>query len=448
MFFKLCRSGLVAGFALSVLGGCALERSQASSVEPGNSQKSGKSSRSEILLTGDQERVAGIRTVPARLALVENAPLELSSTVEAPADSTGIVYSPVNGIVARVLVDVGDSVKAGETVALVNSPDISDAQASYLQDLARLGQSRALLKTIQTRLEISRTNEQRVEALNNEGIAAKKDVENARAATVALRSEEAAAVGALNAARAHLEAAMVKLRALGLAEPKIDYSKVFDPACPETSDKTVTSSLPIRSPVSGVVVKKGVFPGQIVGPGSSIGSNPDGRSSALMTIADLRKVWVLLEVPQSLSATVKLGKYINFRTESAPGRSFRGRVSKLAQSFNADTRTAQVRAEIDNSDRILKPGMLIIASLEGEPVQSSKPAVPARALQTIDGKDVVFVKGSDHHYRLRSVACGDRSGSAVEIESGLRPEEEIVVDGAFFLKSEVMREAITGDASE
>ncbi|HMP51851.1 MAG TPA: efflux RND transporter periplasmic adaptor subunit, partial [Candidatus Melainabacteria bacterium] len=411
MFFKLCRSGLVAGFALSVLGGCALERSQASSVEPGNSQKSGKSSRSEILLTGDQERVAGIRTVPARLALVENTSLELSSTVEAPADSTGIVYSPVNGIVARVLVDVGDSVKAGETVALVNSPDISDAQASYLQDLARLGQSRALLKTIQTRLEISRTNEQRVEALNNEGIAAKKDVENARAATVALRSEEAAAVGALNAARAHLEAAMVKLRALGLAEPKIDYSKVFDPACPETSDKTVTSSLPIRSPVSGVVVKKGVFPGQIVGPGSSIGSNPDGRSSALMTIADLRKVWVLLEVPQSLSATVKLGKYINFRTESAPGRSFRGRVSKLAQSFNADTRTAQVRAEIDNADRILKPGMLIIASLEGEPLQSSKPAVPARALQTIDGKDVVFVKGSDHHYRLRPVACGDRSGS-------------------------------------
>lgn len=448
MFFKLCRSGLSVGFALTILGGCAMDRSQASSVEPGNSQKQGKSSRSEVLLTGDQERVAGIKTAPARLALVESAPLELSSTVEAPADSTGIVYSPVNGIVARVLVDVGDSVNAGETVALVNSPDISDAQASYLQDLARLGQSRALLKTIQTRLEISRTNEQRVEALNKEGIAAKKDVENARTATVALRSEEAAAVGALNAARAHLEAARVKLRALGLAEPKIDYSKEFDPASTATSDKIVTSSLPIRAPVSGVVVKKGVFPGQIVGPGSSTGLNPDGRSTALMTIADLRKVWVLLEVPQSLAATVKLGKNINFRTESAPGRNFRGRVSKLAQSFNADTRTAQVRAEIDNSDRVLKPGMLIIASLEGESIQSSKPAVPARALQTIDGKDVVFVKGSDHHYRLRPVACGDRSGSAVEIESGLRPEEEIVVDGAFFLKSEVMREAITGDAGE
>ncbi|MEZ4486711.1 MAG: efflux RND transporter periplasmic adaptor subunit [Cyanobacteriota/Melainabacteria group bacterium] len=448
MFFKLCRSGLSVGFALTVLGGCAMERSQASLVEPGNSQKSGNSSRSEVLLTGDQERVAGIKTAPARLALVKSAPLELSSTVEAPADSTGIVYSPVNGVVARVLVDVGDSVNAGETVALVNSPDISDAQASYLQDLARLGQSKALLKTIQTRLEISRTNEKRVEALNKEGIAAKKDVENARAATVALRSEEAAAVGALNAARAHLEAARVKLRALGLAEPKIDYSKEFDPASTATSDKIVTSSLPIRAPVSGVVVKKGVFPGQIVGPGSSIGSNPDGRTTALMTIADLRKVWVLLEVPQSLSAAVKLGKTINFRTESAPGRSFRGRVSKLAQSFNADTRTAQVRAEIDNSDRVLKPGMLIIASLEGESIQSSKPAVPAKALQTIDGKDVVFVKGSDHHYRLRPVACGDRSGSAVEIESGLRPEEEIVVDGAFFLKSEVMREAITGDAGE
>lgn len=260
MFFKLCRSGLSVGFALTVLGGCAMERSQASLVEPGNSQKSGNSSRSEVLLTGDQERVAGIKTAPARLALVKSAPLELSSTVEAPADSTGIVYSPVNGVVARVLVDVGDSVNAGETVALVNSPDISDAQASYLQDLARLGQSKALLKTIQTRLEISRTNEKRVEALNKEGIAAKKDVENARAATVALRSEEAAAVGALNAARAHLEAARVKLRALGLAEPKIDYSKEFDPASTATSDKIVTSSLPIRAPVSGVVVKKGVFP--------------------------------------------------------------------------------------------------------------------------------------------------------------------------------------------
>ncbi len=407
----------------------------------------------EIVLTSEQETTAKIETAIASTKSAAGTTLELSSTVDTPAEKTGIIYSAANGVVTKVLVDLGDRVQAGQVVAQVNSPDISDAQAAYLEALAKVSQSRAQLETVKARLEISKTNERRVTQLNEEGVAAKKDMENARSARVAVQSEEAAATGAMNAAAAYLQAARVKLRALGLNEPSAPLVESGGGEIRSGTDArkvphdVVTSELPIRSPVTGVVVKKDVFAGQSVGPSSVVSSSSPGKATSLMTIADLRKVWVMLEVPQREVPYVRLGSRIDFRSESVPDRIFNGRITRLAESFDPQSRTANVRAEIENPGELLKPGMLVIATLSRCQPTGGKVTVPPEAVQTLNGLAVVFTNPQPHHYRVQQVTCGAHSPDAVEITAGLRPGERHVISGAFYLKSECLRSSIAGGSS-
>ncbi|MBX9694824.1 MAG: efflux RND transporter periplasmic adaptor subunit, partial [Cyanobacteria bacterium] len=260
----------------------------------------------DVVLTPRQETTVGITTVEVGSGSI-NSNLELSSTIVTPAESTGTIYSPINGVISKVLVDVGDHVRNGQVVAFVNSPDIADAQAAFLDALAKLSQTKAQLESVRARLELSKSNEGRISQLNQEGITAQKDVENARATRVAVQSEEAAAIGAKRAAQAFLEAARVKLKGLGLKEPETPEESPVIFGSSAVSQSVVTSQLPIRSPVTGIVVKKDVFAGQSVGPGSVGSTIGSGHSMALMTIANLKKVWVMLEVPQREVASVRLG---------------------------------------------------------------------------------------------------------------------------------------------
>lgn len=400
-----------------------------------------------LVISEEQANTANIRTSISGIGSLDGSSIELSSTIETAANSTGIVYSPANGVVTRVLVDVGDRVRVGQLLAYVNSPDISDAQALYLEALAKLSQSKAQLAAVRARLELSKANERRVTQLNEEGIAAKKDIENARSSRVAVQSEEAAAIGSMNAALAFLQAARVKIRALGLKEPDAPFSDIEGSSASSQSPDVVTSELPIRAPVSGVVVRKDVFAGQSVGPSSTVNSSSQGRASALMTIANLNKVWVMLEVPQREVSHIHLGSVIDFHSESLPNRFFKGKITRLAESFDPQSRTAHVRAEIDNPGDLLKPGMLVIATLSRSGGSHQCLSIPSSAVQTIDENDVVFVEIRPHQYQVRAVTTGNRTGETVEITSGLRPAERIVTSGAFYLKSESLRSRISGGSS-
>ncbi len=457
--FKEVNQVFLAALAVALaLSGCGTEQTHASfssslhdsaaqPIEQKLHQSAQAADKQEFELTPKQLKTAGIKIVRVGSSPINGGILQLSSTVETAADNTAVVLSPVNGVVSRVLVDLGDRVRAGQVVAFVNSPDISDAQAAYLESIAKLSQSQAQLDSVKARLEISKAIEKRVSDLNLEGIAATKEVEMARSTRVAIESEEAAAVGAINAATAHLSASRVKLRSLGLNEPNSQSSERTASDAKVETKNNVTFELPIRSLVCGVVVRKDVCPGQSVGPGTA-SRGGSGGTSALLTIADLRKVWVMLEVPQQEVSDIKLGESINFKTESIPEKTFKGRITKLAESFDPQSRTAQVRAEIDNPGGLLKPGILVIASLARIHPNASRSTVPSSAVQTIDGRDVVFVSRSNEHFQARRVSCGSRSDSVVEIESGLNPGEAVVSSGAFYLKSELMRETISGGSTD
>jgi len=375
-----------------------------------------------IELDERREKIAEIKVEPAGLKTLDQ-PLEFSSTVESPADTTGAIYSLVNGVVTRILVNAGDTVKKGQIVAYVNSPDIAEGQATYLHALSKIKECQAAKNLIKTRIELSKRDENRLASLVKDGIAAQKEVEAAKGRVTGSQSEMVAADSALLAAEAQLRAARSRINSLGMDIPTQEVDNV-------------TSELPIKSPISGIITQRFVNPGQTVGP-ASLASG--AKSSAIAAVADLSKVWVMLEVPQSQVSRIKQGATVNFRTEVAPGKIYTGTVTRLGQSFDAVSHTALVRTEIPNRNFVLKPGMLVIATVEGMSKSLTKPTIALSAVQNIDGQDYVFVALGQHRYKKRLVHCGERTSSAVIIDSGLTPGEPIVVNGAFTLKTESVK---------
>ncbi len=390
----------------------------------------------KLLLSDQKEKTIGLvvkRPEVEQAASTEF--LELSSTVEAPLSATGTIYSPVVGVVTKVLVDVGDFVTTGQVVAYVESPQIADAQAEFLDALARVSQIQAQMLATRSRLELSEANQARINQLKLEGIASQKDVESAKGAVAAIQCELAACEGSLRAAQAHLIAGRSKLRSIGVPEPSKDRAESY-----------VSSNLAIRSMVTGTVVRRDVFAGQSVGPSASLSPGSAAKqNSSLMMIANLKVVWVMLEVPQREVSKVKVGSVVEFYSESIPNRKFIGKITRLAQTFDPHSRTALVRAEIANPGQLLKPGMLVIARIRMM-LSTACMVVPVDAVQKLNGETYVFLRTNPHEYALRKVDCAERTDKGISIVSGLKESDWVVTKGAFYLKCEMLRPLIKGDA--
>jgi membrane fusion protein, heavy metal efflux system len=284
------------------------------------------------------------------------------------------------------------------------------------------------LQQIKTRVELVNAEVDRAKLLNQEGIAATKEVQLAQSKRASVLSDLAAANAVETAALAYEASTKAKLHSLGLSTTAL-------------SDESISYELPLKSPITGVVVQRAVSPGQSVGLTISGISSTDPHNN-LFTIADLSTVWVMLEVPQSEVSALKLGTPVIFRTEVAPDQVFHGRVTRLGQNFDAASRTVAVRTEIPNEKSVLKPGMLILATVMLDGQGRSVLSVSNNALQQIKNEDVVFVKVADSKYEKRIVKLGERTPEYAEVINGLRAGEQVVTDGSFFLKSEAVRATI------
>lgn len=374
-----------------------------------------------IRLNEKMERLAEVKTDLVALRSVAQT-FELPATIESPPDKTGAVFSLVSGVVARVLVDVGDNVKAGQVLALVNSPELGESQSAFLNARLKLNEARRQTNLVSTRLKLDRLNEQRACLLYEEGIAARRELELAQskvasteAELVIAQSESAAAGSALNAARA-------RLHALSIPEP--EHHGKF------------TTELGVRAPVSGTVIVRNVYPGQSVG---SDGQTSNAKNGALLILADLSKVWLMVELPQSAVPLLKLGSDLEFKSEVAPGRRFSGRITRLGTDFHLQSHTARVRAVVDNRQGLLKPGMLVVAVLHDTRGTMPELSLPLSAVQIIDGKEHAFVFLGNHRYEKRRIALGYRTRLLAVVKGGLSPGERVVTHGSFCLKSEIAR---------
>ncbi len=185
----------------------------------------------------------------------------------------------------------------------------------------------------------------------------------------------------------------------------------------------------VRAPFGGRITERAVSLGEMVSP-----------EKALFTVMNLASVWVQLNVHQRDLPSVRVGQRVTVSTDTAPGRTFTGAVSHIGDVVDGATRTVKVRCDISAAGGKLKPAAFVrgvLASGGG----SSVVCVPKDALQEMGGRWVAYipVPGRSGAFRVQPVEPGTRSEAEVEIRSGLKAGDRVVVRNAFVVKAQAMK---------
>ena len=334
---------------------------------------------------------AALKTVKVELTTLAGD-IQVVGSVAAAEDHFAVVGPSVSGRVVRLHVGVGDPVKKGQILAEIESVEAGQARGEYIAAKAALAAADA-------------------NAVREKELAEKQISSN--------REREVAAAQAVSQ-RAKMRAALAHLRAIG-----------FDPREVRALEQEGAEGqlIPLRAPIGGTVITRAVTLGQSV-----------ERSTDAFTIANLARLWVLLDIYEKDLARVHPGQRVNLRTDAAAGEVFKARVAYVDPVIDAKTRTAHVRVEFENTERKFRLNQLVTARIIGDSEHAGPPVltVPNAAVQRVEGLPIVFVRKSDGFER-RAVEPGMTGGDRVEVRSGLKEGEEVAMAGAFLLKSELLR---------
>jgi cobalt-zinc-cadmium efflux system membrane fusion protein len=296
------------------------------------------------------------------------------------------VGPPIAGRVGTIPVVPGQKVGKGAVLVTLESVDVGRARSDYLTAKTRVDQTKA---------EVER--EQRLMA---------GGASSERALLVA-QAEHATA-------QAQLRAAEDRLATLGLGAG------------------AAGQSVSLLSPIAGTVLKLDARVGQPVGP-----------TDTLVVVGESDQVWLDVDVYERDLSRVHVGDDVKVTSIAFPQRVFEGKVDQLGATVDPERHVAEARIVLPNPDGALKPGMTATARILGTPDGDGGAtvlAVPRGAIQTVDGQPYVFVERAPGKYELRPIERGaDLDGSEVEIARGVGPNDTVVVDGAFILKSELLK---------
>ncbi len=339
--------------------------------------------------TPEIARQAGLEFVQ-----VERRPLTATVTCNAVVAYDGNHYARVTprapGIVREVAKDLGDAVKAGDVLAVIESAELASATAEYLQATARLN--------------LWEKNHERTHELVKQGIsAAKEDLE---------------AEARLEESRLSLATARQKVKSLGLKKEEIESL---------SEEGQSDGLLAMRAPFSGIVVERSAVVGEAV-----------DTMRPLFAIADTSRMWAILDVYENDLSLIRLGQPIVLTVGGVRGESFAGAITWISTQLDARTRTLKTRAQIENPDGRLRANMFgqaIVKLREGE----ERVIVPKAAVQWDGCCNLVFVRQSDQLFTPRKLRLGYAAEDAYEVLEGVEPGETIVTQGSFLLKTELLK---------
>ncbi len=331
---------------------------------------------------------------------IEEAPAgpgELMTYVSLPgeialnADKMAHVVPRLPGVVREVRKNVGDTVKKGEIMAVIESRDLADAKAAYLAavDKAALAQAKF----------------SREERLWQKKISAEQEYLEARQA--------------LAEARITLRSAEQKLHALG-------YSDEYFKELPKHHDQSYTR-YEVAAPFDGTVIEKHITLGE------SLKEDAD-----IFLVADLSAVWVNLSVYQKDLGLIRKGQSATIST-GHDNRETTAEISYVAPIVKEETRSAMARIILANSAGYWRPGMFVTAKVAVDDVPVPI-LLPKSAFQSVEDKTVVFVH-TDEGFVPKPVVLGRTSETHVEVASGISPGDRCVINGAFSLKAQLSKGA-------
>lgn len=330
-----------------------------------------------IALPGQQD--------PAELRLSEvrspgDVPVMLGGRLVWDEDATARVYAPLSGRIESLQAQVGQTVSRGQTLATLSAAELGQAQADAIKAAADERQTRLALERARSLVDI--------------GAVARRDLEAAEA-----EAERAAA---------ELQRARVRL------QPYLAQASAASASLHQT--------LPLRSPLAGVVVERRANPGLEVR--AEAGGDP------LFVISDPRRLWVLLDLDETLLPRVKAGARLALQTAAWPEERFEAAVLHVGEMVDPNSRTVKVRARVDNPRGLLRAEMFVQARIDAN---DGLPLVSADAVFVRGEGLAVFVSQGQGRYERRDVQLRTAGPQWWHVVQGLKPGEKVVVGGALFL---------------
>lgn len=344
-----------------------------------------------VKLLPEVMKAAGVHTAEVREERL-SATVELVGEVAADVDRAARVAARLSGRIASVHVREGDHVEKGALLCVLDSQEVLRARASLLSAQAR-GKSAS-------------ENAERLSSLAQSGAASK---------------QEATAAGAeLAALRAEAQAAEQTLRTFGA----------------ELDDKGSSARVLVRAPIAGYVVSRSAVVGQTV-----------MLEHVLFEIMNLEQAYFVGRLFEKNLARVQTGAAAEVRLHAYPEAVFVGVVESIGRQLDPTARTVVARIRISDKEDRIKVGLFGSARVtSNEPVPVEKQlVVPLSALIRIAERDVVFVRQPDGDFAVHPVTLGRTAAGRAEVLSGLRPGEQVVVEGAFNLKSVLLRHTLEED---
>ena len=297
-----------------------------------------------------------------------------------------LIRPRVDGILTKVFVDVGNKVRAGQELAVIDS--------------ATLGEYKSLFVYAVLNVRYTDTYCERLRKLADQQAIPSKTL---------FEMEHMLQEQQLDVAKARQ-----KLVNLGFSDQQIDNF---------VAENDTHAKLTISAPWEGVLVQRHAVEGEAV-----------AANSPVFAVADLATMWVHLSAYESDLGKIRLDQPLVFVADGFPGREFAGKVTWISPEVDPQTRTIEVRGEVSNAGDALRANMygkgrLTVNSSENRPV------VPSLAVQQHQGRSIVFVHKRDGEFTPRTVEIGIKEADFWEVLAGLEAGEQVVTTGSFLLKS-------------
>ena len=341
-----------------------------------------------------------VNAAPFRTALITDGSIATNDNL------TVNVFSPYSGRVEKVVGQLGDIVKKGDPLIAVEATEFVQGQNDLIA-------ASSTLNTTTTQFHLAQKTETRQHELLLAKAGAQKD-------WMQSQSDLTAAQNAVRTAEIGLSAVRNRLRILGKSDDEVTVLER------EPNAQRLGAAAIVKAPIGGTIVLRQV------GPGQYIQSASGGAASPFFAIADLSSVWLIANLREADVASVRVGQAVEVHVPAFPSRTFAARLSWVSPVVDPLTHRVPVRAEIDNHDRALKPAMLANFMIVTG-IATNSVGVPQSAVVYEGTTAHVFIACDDGTIDARTIEVGKQNENLIEVISGLKAGEKIIISGALFI---------------
>lgn len=308
---------------------------------------------------------------------------------------------------------VGDRVTKGQILARMHSHDIHESRALYRKAVTDLNR-------LKSGVEFATRQRDRLSRLYALKAASQEQLDS---------SENELRIAKAAVTNAEIEVGRTRQHLVEFLEVSVDGTEEHEhDSSPEMH---IEDLIPIRAPAAGIILTRAITPGAVV-----------TASNDLYTICDLSTIWAIAAVQEEQLARLRPGMAASISVQAYPTHTFHGRVVKIEDKLNPETRTIAVRIEIDNRQGLLKPEMYATVELAAGGSASAL-FVPQEAVQDVNGQATVFIEKKPGQYEPRAVETGRPLEGLLQIQRGLQGGERVVAAGSFILKSQLLKSSLS-----